>query len=322
MTIHIFCKPNVILKTIFKLKNTKLFSKIIKLDQQDMLILKTKVPLYDNELERILSIEKKLLGIQTIRSFTFYPLKTGKISKDKAKKLKKAKIMHIFFDIDSTLTHQGISVLNRNVKEMFEKFREQNCSVYFCTGRSLQDVRKLIKMYKTSPYGIAENGGIIINSSLTNEKFGDRTEPDKLLIHMTNKNISYTLDSNQQSRKTEYVIIKESLTKTFLNRAIRESKLKIEVHTSKNTYHISKRGVNKGTAIEYVTSEEELALSSSHEVIAVGDSDLDIPMFKYSDSSYAVGNADSTVKKKATYTLTNSAPKAIEELYNKLFSYA
>ncbi len=58
-------------------------------------------------------------------------------------------------------------------------------SLYFCTGRSSQDVKKLIKQYKTSPYGIAENGGIIINSNLINDKFGDRTEPDKLIKYLS-----------------------------------------------------------------------------------------------------------------------------------------
>ena len=318
MTIHVFCKPNGISKTISKLENINIFSEIKKLDQPGMLILKTKDPLHDNEKDKILSMRKKLLGIQTIRSFSFYPLKSGRTDKTS-----KAKIKHVFFDIDSTLTHQGITTLNRNVKGMFEKFMEQNCSVYFCTGRASQEVKKLIKMYKTSPYGIAENGGIIINSSLPNEKFGDRTEPDKLIKHLSDKNISYKLDLNQQSRKTEYVIIKNSLTKARLNNAIRGSRSQVEVHASKNTYHISKKNVNKGAAVEHVTSEEELSLdSSNHEIIAVGDSDLDIPMFEISDSSYAVGNADSTVKKKATYTLRNHAPKAIDELYDKLFLYA
>ncbi len=266
MIIHIFCKPDGIAKTISKLKGIKIFSEIKKLDQPDMLWLKTKDPLYDNEKDKILSVNKKLLDIQTIRSFSFYPFKSGRMGQTT-----KAKIKHIFFDIDSTLTHKGITTLNRNVKGMFAKFLEQNCSVYFCTGRASQDVKKLIRMYKTSPYGIAENGGIIINSSLPNERFGDRIEPDRLIKHLSAKNISYKLDPNQQSRKTEYVIIKNSLTRTRLNKAIRDSKSQVEIHTSKNTYHISKKNVNKGVAIEYVTSEEELSLGSSdHEIITVG----------------------------------------------------
>ncbi len=198
----------------------------------------------------------------------------------------------------------------------------QNCIVYFCTGRASQDVKKLIKMYKTSPYGIAENGGIIINSSLVNEKYGDRTEPDKLLNYLSIENIDYVLDSNQQSRKTEYVINKNSISKTRLSTAIKKSKSSVEVHASKNTYHISKKGINKGTAMEYLAGEEELGLDSLHEVIAVGDSGLDVPMFKFANVSYAVGNADADIKKAAKYKLRNSAPKAIEELYSKLFKFA
>ena len=330
MIIHLFCEPKSIVKTIPKLKKTGIFSNIIKSKYStDKLLLETKIPLYNDENDKILKIQKTLREIGTIRSFTFYPFK---ISKKKINRKKithkrnkpfKEKIRHIFFDIDSTLTHQGVQTLNNNVKETFERFMENNCSIYFCTGRSSKKVRELIKMYKTSPYGIAENGGIIINaSSLPNEKFGDKTEPDKLINYLMAQKIPHRLDASQQSRKTEHIIIKNTLTKKCLNQAIRKSKAQVEVHTSKNTYHISKNGINKGSAIEYIISEEELGLSSDiNEIIAVGDSDLDIPMFKIADSSYAVGNANLTVKKKAKYRLKNNPPKAIEELYNKLFVY-
>ena len=322
MTIYIFCKSNSRDKTISKLKKTKIFSKIIKVEDANMLALKTKDP-YD-ECKRILEIQKKLRKISTIRSFKFYPLgiKKGKTQTADITP-RRRKILHIFFDIDSTLTHQGITTLNRNVKEMFGKFIEQNCYVYFCTGRSSQDVKKLIKIYKTSPYGIAENGGIIINSSLPYEKFGDRTEPDKLIQYLTIQNIPYELDVNQQSRKTECIIMKEKIERSKLIRAAKKSKADVEIHASKNTYHISKKGVNKGSAIEYMISNEELDLGCDrHEIIAVGDSDLDIPMFEHVDYSYAVKDAADTVKKKAKYTLKNKAPKAIEEVYCKLFTYA
>ena len=294
------------------------------MEQENMIVVKTDKPFYDDDEKEIEKLTKIFRGIKTIDSISLLPLKVkSKSKRSKTRNPLKGKLKHIFFDIDSTLTHHGVSSLHNNVRDTFQKFLEQNCSVYFCTGRSSQEVKKLIKQYKTSPYGIAENGGIIINSSLVNQKYGDRTEPDRLITYLSKHNIKYKLDPNQQSRKTEYVLEKDSITKKLLSSAIKKSKAKVEVHESKNTYHISKKCVNKGTAIIYLISEDELALANTnHELIGVGDSDLDVPMFEYCNTSYAVANASKVAKNKADFILKKNAPYAIEELYNKLFKFA
>ncbi len=65
-----------------------------------------------------------------------------------------------------------------------------------------------------------------------------------------------------------------------------------------------------------------MGLGKDHETIAMGDSDLDIPMFEFCDISYAVANSNKSVKSKADVILNSKTPYAIEELYNKLFTYA
>ncbi len=323
MTIHIFCTPNNRNKTIKKLNQLNLFLDIIKTQEPNMLLLKTKKPLYSNNTVTISKLTKTLTDVNTIRSIIILPLKTKTATNTpKKRRPRTGKLRYIFFDIDSTLTHTGVSSLNKSIKSVFDDFLGQNCSIFFCTGRSSQDVKKLIKQYKTSPYGIAENGGIIINSSLPNEKFGDRYDPDKLLTYLSDNQIDYKLDDNQQNRKTENILVKNSISPRTLSKSIKNSKLCVEFHTSKNTHHISKKGINKGTAIEYMTSQDELGLSSDHETIAVGDSDLDMPMFDFCDISYAVADADKTVQTKANYVLKSKAPYAIKELYDKLFAYA
>lgn len=299
-----------------------MFSSITKLDRESSLKLKTSDTLYDNDDERRQEIRETLLKIKTIRSVDFGPLKAKKTAEKRGDEARRnGKIKHVFFDIDSTLTHPGVGTINRNVKGVFGRFMKLNCFVYFCTGRSSQEVENLIKMYETSPYGIAENGGIILGSNLPYKKLGDRKEPDKFIRYLNKAGIQYSLDPKQQSRKTEHIILRESLEVASLKRAIRKSKIPVEVHSSKNTYHISKERINKGAAIMHLSSEEELSLGEDHEIIAVGDSDLDIPMFEVANSSYAVGNADPLVKKKAKYTLKSKAPEAVEELYNKIFKY-
>lgn len=300
-------------KTTRALKDTAMFSNMIFLKGHvvDLQLAQTRVAKSD-----LKHIQDVLDDIPTITRVLFYSQKPTITSETRDA----TRLLHLFFDIDSTLTHPGIKILDRGVRSVFAKFRKQKCSVYFCTGRADHEVRALMKMYKTDDYGIAENGGIIINSTLPACKFGDRAEPDKLITHMNNSQIPFCFDPDQQTRKTEYVITKDSIKRRRLEKAVKDSGARVSIHESKNTYHVGKADVDKGTAMVYLTGPDELGLDRDvHLVVAVGDSDLDIPMFEHADRSYAVGNADRTVKAKATIRLREKAPKAVAEIYAHLF---
>ena len=318
MRAHVWYRPRTKAKTLQALKDTKIFSSMRPASMHSI-VLQTDGQTRRTKKSEQNRIKNTLDGIPTIVSFSV-PLgghDSGNAPDDAVR------ITHMFFDIDSTLTHPGIKDLDRGVKNTFAKLRQQKCSVYFCTGRADYEVRELIRMYKTEDYGIAENGGIVINSTLPACKFGDRSEPDKLVRYMNEHAIPYSLDSDQQTRKTEYVITKDSIKRSRLEAAVSESGARVDVHESKNTYHIGKTGINKGTAMMYLTGEKELGLDrTTHLIVAVGDSELDIPMFKHADSSYAVGNANAKVKKSATYCMSANAPKIVGEIYAALFPHA
>lgn len=315
MRIFVSYKPRTKTKTVNALKSMGLFSDVSDIDGY-ALVLETAAQTRITQ-SSLTSIKRKLGNVPTIVSVTLYHESASTATSGVAGT---ARLLHIFFDIDSTLTHPGIKILTHRVKTAFSKFRLQKCSVYFCTGRADHEVCELMEMYKTDDYGIAENGGIIINSGLPACKHGDRSEPDKLITHMNERRISFCLDPDQQTRKTEYVITRDSITRQRLEKAARDSRARIDIHESKNTYHVGKVGINKGSAIDYLTGPKELDLNSdTHLVVAVGDSELDLPMFERADRSYAVGNADQKVKAAATVCLRAHAPDAVEELYDHLF---
>lgn len=312
---YVSYKPRTKAKTLRALKETEMFSSIRPVDQHSFAL---QISGRTRQIKDA-SILRALRSISTITDIDLYSEKNDR-GRALPERESAGRIVHLFFDIDSTLTHPGIKELDRGVKDTFRKLRCQKCSVYFCTGRSDHEVRDLIKMYKTDDYGIAENGGIIINSTLPAGKFGDRGEPDKLILYMNESHIQYNFDPDQQTRKTEYVIVKDSIKRGSLEKAVAESGARVDIHESKNTYHIGKAGINKGTAVEYLTGQNELGLDrTAHVVVAVGDSKLDIPMFQYADCSYAVGNADPKVKDEATVRLREDAPKALAEIYGRLF---
>lgn len=230
---------------------------------------------------------------------------------------------NVFVDIDSTVTDSHRGNINRNVSHIFAKMRDQNTSVFFCTGRSDKTVRELIKLYHTSEYGIAEAGGIVVGA--TSERYGDITEPDKFIKYLIDHDISYKLDGNQLDRKTEYVIKSASVDEVEFKVVLKKFESVIECHQTKNTMHITAKGVNKGTAIDYLMGADNLNKNPDINIlVAVGDSELDFPMFQRCNIAYLVSPPNSNIiklakKKKIGVKRLNPAPHAIEELYKELY---
>jgi len=329
-------------QTLNKLKKLDLFSQISVLTN-NRLRLTTSKPVYLTDEKRIKKIRQKLKEIKTITPYAFYPFtkKVIKITKKKKTKRLTSEVdrffRHIFFDIDSTLTHKGVPTINRKIKSLFEDFLGKNCNLYFCSGRSYQVIKRLTQRYGFGhEYGIAENGGIILGMGDADNGFRlkDNREPKKLRVYLmeqkAKKRLDFCEDLNQKNRKTEIVLDLNSISEKTLKKAIAASKAKVEYHKSKQAYHITTKGVNKGTAIEKLTSEELEVDPRIERVIGVGDSGLDLKMFEYCDEGYLVANADRGLNKQIkknsrlngkVHWLRTDAPEAVGELYKKLFQY-
>lgn len=307
--------------TTKKLQRLGLFSRI-RLYKKNILKLETKESVSK---KNKYTVEKILGALKNIETLSGEPKVYEFLSKNEAKST--GKLLHVFADVDSTVTHTGVSTLNRNVSSFIEKLKKHKGVFYFCTGRSYQDVEHLRKLYDTGPYGIAESGGYVVGIPRDERFWGKKTEPKKLIKYMIDNEINFDFDSNQHPHLTEFVILKDSIKEKTLQRAIKNSHADVEYHASKTTYHISKSGKNKGTAVEFLTSPEELGLDSEmEEVIAIGDSDLDYPMLQYADRGFIVGKPNGELATKIAklgrkITRLSLPPKALDELYEKLFPY-
>ncbi len=209
------------------------------------------------------------------------------------------KIVYVFADIDSTLTHTGTSTINHDVESIINKIKDHNGEFYFCSGRSSQNIDELIKKYRTGEYGIAENGGIIVGMRESKRTFGNRSEPKKLMKYLL-KHTTAKIDPNQSSRVTEIVILANSIKEHELEDARKKTNANIEYHASKNTYHISEKGINKGTAIDFLANELHFDSELDY-LVAIGDSDLDIPMFEHVAKGFLV-EPNKDMKKKVKKT--------------------
>ena len=218
-----------------------------------------------------------------------------------------------FFDIDSTLTQGDPGTINHKIENIFDKMADKGIWMFFVTGRSMPDLRDLIQNYPVEKYAIAENGGIILGFGPKGYlEFGERKEPDKVLHYLQTK---YRIpeDMKQNMRLTEVIFLQKDVLPKRLNAAIKATKAKVTIHPSKNSYHISKTGINKGTAMLELCN---LLHFNNRMVIAVGDADMDIPMLEKADYSFAVGNASLGAKKVAQKVLKGEFEKGIEEIFS------
>ena len=95
---------------------------------------------------------------------------------------------------------------------------------------------------------------------------------------------------------------------------------------SQYAFHINSHGVDKGSGLR--EAMHMLAVESK-DLIAIGDSITDVPMFNVAKTSIALGNASEYVRSKATMTVDSKAgdglldamdllgPKMAVKVYNE-----
>ncbi|MDA7940986.1 MAG: Cof-type HAD-IIB family hydrolase [Nitrosopumilus sp.] len=238
--------------------------------------------------------------------------------KKKGTKIKEAFRLNrcvLVFDVDSTLTRGSPGTIHPKIKPIFDSIRARGIWIFIATGRSMSDAINLSQEYGRAGYAIAENGGIITGFGKAGyHKFGDKKEPKKILEYLREK-YRVREDMDQDIRITEVIFKKKDVSMKKIREAKNSTKVDVDIHASKNAYHISKHAINKGTAMLWLVEKLDIG---DQLVIAVGDADMDIPMFKLAGYSYAVGNASNNAKKAAKSVLKGKYEKSIEDLFKRI----
>lgn len=222
--------------------------------------------------------------------------------------------LHFFLDIDSVLA-KGSPVILKNVGRVLRRMVQDGHRIYLVSSRSADQVRADIKALGVMPYGVAENGGIIVFPSLADRiKLGDRSEPDEVLHYMKINCRRVIEDVSQPMQITERIFRKDVPEAKF-REYVERSKADVDVLSSKTSYHVAKRGVDKGSALERLKAR--LDFNEYNVAVGVGDSDLDVAMFEKSDWSFAVNSPSRRAKKAATMILKGSYGDGIAEICDR-----
>ena len=74
--------------------------------------------------------------------------------------------------------------------------------------------------------------------------------------------------------------------------------LDLKIVDSNYAFHINEVKINKGFGLEFLLKDLNIDFD---EVVAIGDSETDIPMFKQSKFSFTFESSDENVRKSATH---------------------
>ena len=216
-------------------------------------------------------------------------------------------------DIDGTITENGGGRIHLESLEALRRLTTMGHDVIFVTGRSSVEAYLLSVFGGTTKIAVGENGGCISTDSDEHILLGNLGECKKAL-EIIKDDIDNVQEKHVFPRLTE-VVLERTFDLELARKLLAEKNISVELSDSQYAYHINSPGIDKGTGFR--TIMEKLSISAE-DVIAIGDSATDIPLFRVAKTSIALGNASDHVKSEATMVVTTHAGDGVLEALDKL----
>lgn len=262
----------------------------------------------------------------------------------------------IAIDIDDTLLSSQHKITPAT-KTALQKALAQGIKIVLCSGRPLAGVSPFLQDLGVNggeQYVITYNGGLVetVSGKVLSRKILNNSDYRRIVEYVTDNNMQYyVLDDQSNVYTSDHDINRIAVVQAWENNAgilVREpddladdfeitkaaivgekdtldqyeQPVKTEfssdyyvVRAADNFLEIMHQGVNKGIGLQKLS---EILNISSDEIMAIGDEQNDIPMFKFAGTAVAMGNGSDLAKEHATYiTDTNDndgIAKALEKL--------
>ena len=216
-------------------------------------------------------------------------------------------------DIDGTITENGGGRIHLDALDALRRLTSMGHNVIFVTGRSSVEGFLLSVFGGTTKITVGENGGCITLGSNEHIWLG-YIEECKNAFEFIKNNIKNIKEKPVFPRMTE-VVLQRTFDLDLARKIVAENNLNVELSDSQYAYHINSSGIDKGTGFRKIMKKFSIL---REDVIAIGDSATDIPLFKVAKTSIALGNASEQVKSEATMTVSAKAGDGVLEALDKL----
>ena len=199
-------------------------------------------------------------------------------------------------DIDGTITINGEGMVDLEILSKLRYLIKLGYKIVYVTGRSSVEAFILSVFGGTTKVSVGENGGVITKSPTNHILLADKEKCMKG-YNLLAKEFDDIEIKQVFPRMTEVV-----LTRTFDidkgNRILRENNMDLVLVDSNYAYHINEKKINKAYGLGYALNMLNINTS---EVVAIGDSETDIPMFELCENSISFESSNFKVKKMAKY---------------------
>ena len=216
-------------------------------------------------------------------------------------------------DIDGTITENGGGRIHLEALGALRRLTTMGHNVIFVTGRSSVEGFLLSVFGGTTKISVGENGGCITYDTNEHQLLGN-IEECKSAFDLLKNNIQNVKQKPVFPRMTE-IVLERTFDLDAARTIIADNNMNVELSDSQYAYHINSNGIDKGFGFSEVMKKLSI---STDDVIAIGDSATDVPLFAMAKTSIALGNASDDVKSNATMTVSANAGDGVLEALDKL----
>lgn len=216
-------------------------------------------------------------------------------------------------DIDGTITENGGGRIHLDALDALRRLTNMGHNVIFVTGRSSVEGFLLSVFGGTTKAAVGENGGCITLDSNEHILLGS-IEECKTALNLIQSSIDNVVEKPVFPRMTE-VVLERTFDLNDARRVLSEKKLDVELSDSQYAYHINSSGIDKGSGFKEIMKKMTI---NPNDVIAIGDSATDVPLFRVAKTSVALGNAADDVKSEANIVVSAKAGDGVLEALDKL----
>ncbi len=206
------------------------------------------------------------------------------------------KVSALAVDVDGTLTAEEGGV-DLEAASTLANVQKMGYPVILVSGRSGWELLGLSINLGLSRVVVGENGGVtVFKTPLEIRLWADNTQPLLAYDYLASKVEGIVL-RDTFPRFTE-VVLERTVDVGVLRRALDGSGLSVKVLDSGYAFHITNSAVDKALGLSKVLGMMRIPPA---EVVAIGDSETDTPMFGLVGHSIAVGNSDSAARAAAEH---------------------
>lgn len=216
-------------------------------------------------------------------------------------------------DIDGTITENGGGRIHLEALGALRHLTRIGHNVIFVTGRSSIEGFLLSVFGGTTKIAVGENGGCITLDSDEHILLGNLERCEEAFDLIQNK-MDNVIKKPVFPRMTEVVLERTFDLETAM-KLIKKENLDVTISDSQYAFHINSRGIDKGAGFREIMNRLSISFD---DVIAIGDSATDIPLFKIAKTSIALGNSFDDVKNQATMNVSAKSGYGVLEALDKL----